>query len=356
MSAANTIFRAAHDTAHPFVQVSKKSTNDKKLSFGARGLLGWLLDKPNTWKIDPDAIARESETSLYEVKTLMKELAQRGYLINPRRIRVRGKFDYTPYLLRETPDIKIPELDTDERKPFDGNRSTETDERQPDDGDRETGRAEGQAQNPPTQTTTAINDSKNESVDGFSTTTTTTAPGGGGYVIPALTAVDLWEASASTLPAEIEQAARSKAVEREAQKPSPPVSPAPSPVVEQVSDVGDAARAYERYVGLLTSKSLDMLPVLVEDYGLMAVVEAFKGAFGKDRPEAYALSTLRRQAAAGELPGKSTAPTLATQPTAYATGFSGFSAPGKLASPCPPEQSTPKPFKSPFSAPTRKGA
>jgi len=56
------ILRAEHSAQYPYVMMSKETANNGSLSLAARGLLAWLLDKPDSWEIDPDAIARLNKT------------------------------------------------------------------------------------------------------------------------------------------------------------------------------------------------------------------------------------------------------------------------------------------------------
>lgn len=319
------ILRAEHSAQYPYVVMSKETANNRKLSLAARGLLAWLLDKPDTWDIDPDAIARLNNTTIYEIKKLLKELTAAGYLIPPKRDHKNGRWQYTPYILRETPSIPVDdEIQSSENSDAKFShlnfRHLKTDELLQSDCNSVTvfeplSRAEDKHEFAAEQITKINNNSNPEEQE-----TTTTAPvaqpelpapvtvsgSGGGYDIPVLDSVDLWESNATTLPAEIQAAARIIPVQSAVSSTPPPVAPPPSPEVKPLSEqdtaIGRVARAYERYIGGLDSRSPDILQTAIEDFGEVAVRAAIEGAFGKDSPWRYALGTLRRQRTAGTLP------------------------------------------------------
>jgi hypothetical protein len=111
------------------VKLAQEANNDSRLSLAARGLLGVLLGKPDTWRIDPVQIAREQATGIAQTRRLMAELVEAGYLIPPQRVRAGGgRFTYTDYLLRELPSLVVTAAAagaaTVTRKPEDGAPAT----------------------------------------------------------------------------------------------------------------------------------------------------------------------------------------------------------------------------------------
>ena len=56
-----TIHRSAHDEAHPYVQVSNAVAQDSRLTFEARGVMLYLLSKPNNWHIQKEDLMRFSD-------------------------------------------------------------------------------------------------------------------------------------------------------------------------------------------------------------------------------------------------------------------------------------------------------
>ena len=63
----------------PFMQVSQATVRDNRLSFGARGLLAYLLSQPQGWQPLSWHIKQETGRSEYELRGYMKELRKYGY-------------------------------------------------------------------------------------------------------------------------------------------------------------------------------------------------------------------------------------------------------------------------------------
>lgn len=80
-----TTYRVAH--RRRYTSVDRATVNDDTLSFRARGVLVWLLDKPDDWRCDSEAIARAGKEGREAVRAALRELDAAGYL---RREKVRG--------------------------------------------------------------------------------------------------------------------------------------------------------------------------------------------------------------------------------------------------------------------------
>lgn len=320
------ILRAEHSAEYPYVMMSKATANNGKLSLAARGLLAWLLDKPDTWEIDPDATARLNSTTLHEIKKLLKELAQHNYLIPPKRITVKGRFQYTPYTLRETPDI--------EALPCDENREAETVERKPLNGNRapvfDSQSRTGDKHEPPSEQITKINKySKQEKQENTTTLPVANSeqvapdaekPGSGGvYTLPVLDSIDLWEFNARTLPAEIEPPAHSFDFKAKASEVKPPAQskpadsdvsstppPVPSrPLPEPVPDTGlaDCIRAYEANIGLIVPMIADAIKGALQDYPAAWITDAIEIAVEQNvRKWSYVVGILEKWRVRGKQP------------------------------------------------------
>lgn len=77
-----------------YFTASNEPFNDKRLSWEARGLMGFLLSKPNNWQIRMDNLEKSGKAGNYKLRRMLAELRQCGYM---NRIRVtieRGKFDW----------------------------------------------------------------------------------------------------------------------------------------------------------------------------------------------------------------------------------------------------------------------
>lgn len=77
----------------PFVMVPSTTITDKRLSFKARGILAYLLDKPDGWDVRAESIARDSDKDGREaVQSGLRELAAAGYYRLERRRMRDGTF------------------------------------------------------------------------------------------------------------------------------------------------------------------------------------------------------------------------------------------------------------------------
>jgi hypothetical protein len=64
----------------PYLTISSATVNDRRLSFKARGILSYLLDKPDGWAVRAAAIAADSDADgVAAIQSGLRELARRGY-------------------------------------------------------------------------------------------------------------------------------------------------------------------------------------------------------------------------------------------------------------------------------------
>lgn len=85
-----------------FTAVDRRSINDDRLSFRARGLLIWLLDKPDDWRCNSTQIANHAVEGRDAIRATLRELEQAGY-ISRERICVDGGRWVTETVVREHP-------------------------------------------------------------------------------------------------------------------------------------------------------------------------------------------------------------------------------------------------------------
>ena len=87
-----------------FTVLDNHHINDSKLSLSARGLMSFMLSKPNKWEFTAQKIAvfLENET-LYSVRKALQELEKNGYLIKSQKRDKSGKLGAIKYTLFETP-------------------------------------------------------------------------------------------------------------------------------------------------------------------------------------------------------------------------------------------------------------
>lgn len=75
---AMTTIRVAR--RHRFTPIDRRTINDDRLSFRARGVLVYLLDKPDDWRTDSESIARAGCEGRDAVRAALAELELCGYL------------------------------------------------------------------------------------------------------------------------------------------------------------------------------------------------------------------------------------------------------------------------------------
>lgn len=87
-----------------FTQIDNEITNNENLSWQAKGMMLYLLSKPDDWKFYESDIVKRAKNGPDSVKSIIKELLAEGYLIRGERLRdERGHlkgYNYTvePYL------------------------------------------------------------------------------------------------------------------------------------------------------------------------------------------------------------------------------------------------------------------
>lgn len=67
---------------------------DKRLSWEARGLMGYLLTKPNNWQVRISDLESQGEAGNHKIKRMLAELRTYGYMNRIRITLEGGKFDW----------------------------------------------------------------------------------------------------------------------------------------------------------------------------------------------------------------------------------------------------------------------
>lgn len=127
-----SIKRAARPESN-FYLLDKKISEDNRLSWGARGMLVFLLGKPDNWSISVAHLIKETQDSAKKsgrdaVYSMLSELENCGYLRRSKGRGKKGEFGKTDYIISETPLTDNPDVvdspdtvlpDTDQ--PYTGN-------------------------------------------------------------------------------------------------------------------------------------------------------------------------------------------------------------------------------------------
>ena len=80
MSKVRRIYRSEHNSSNHFFILTRESMQDARLSFEARGVLAYLLSKPDDWILMPDDLARQGDIGKNKTYRIIKELMDYGYI------------------------------------------------------------------------------------------------------------------------------------------------------------------------------------------------------------------------------------------------------------------------------------
>jgi len=110
------IIRAERPDSNFYI-LDKKISEDKKLSWGARGLLVFLLGKPDNWQVSTQNLINETlgsgkPTARDGVRSLVNELIEAGYIKRYQRKGESGKIEGVNYLVSEAANPETPKPET----------------------------------------------------------------------------------------------------------------------------------------------------------------------------------------------------------------------------------------------------
>lgn len=77
-----------------YFSASNEPFNDKRLSWEARGLMGYLLSKPNDWEVRMSDLENQSNAGSHKLRRILAELRSCGYMNRIRITKGDGKFDW----------------------------------------------------------------------------------------------------------------------------------------------------------------------------------------------------------------------------------------------------------------------
>ncbi len=96
-----TIRRAAR--RHRFVIVDQSAVEDTRLSWAARGLLAYLLSRPDDWKVLVNDLKKRGNLGRDGIYALLRELRIAGYVRFERNRDAQGRMRGGTYLVSEVP-------------------------------------------------------------------------------------------------------------------------------------------------------------------------------------------------------------------------------------------------------------
>lgn len=112
-----------------FSIVDNKIIENTKLTFKARGLLIYMLSKPDDWRFHTEELAQHSDKEgISSIKTALKEIEDAGYLTRKQGHQKNGQFMTQDWLLTDIPTFspqaeKPPAVKPSAAKPLADNRT-----------------------------------------------------------------------------------------------------------------------------------------------------------------------------------------------------------------------------------------
>ena len=134
------IVRVVKDKNNPYVMINKTPLDDPRLSFKAKGILAYLLSKPDHWQVRVSDLANHAKDGRDAIRSGLRELREAGYATLERKRDENGAYTdgcYTIYEVppqtgfpsMDNPDVENPEASNndcskDNDKPEDSNESS----------------------------------------------------------------------------------------------------------------------------------------------------------------------------------------------------------------------------------------
>ena len=87
----------------PFLMMDKRPLSDTRLSWKAKGLLAYLLSKPDDWEVWVNDLTKHSTDGEHAVRSAIQELRDAGYISYERVRQEDGTLGPSSYLVKELP-------------------------------------------------------------------------------------------------------------------------------------------------------------------------------------------------------------------------------------------------------------
>lgn len=100
---AKTIIRTEKSKEKPFVMIERIIFEDDGLSWRAKGLLGYLLSRPDNWSVCVADLVNRSTDGRDSCYAALKELGEAGYISKEAKTAEAGRFAGYDYLVHESP-------------------------------------------------------------------------------------------------------------------------------------------------------------------------------------------------------------------------------------------------------------
>lgn len=103
-----TIFRVVHDPSNPYVIIDKRPFEKPYMSWKAKGLLGYLLSRPDDWTVRLGDLVKRSTDKAHATRQALRELVKVGHARQVEYRYQNGKYAGTVYEIHESPLYENP--------------------------------------------------------------------------------------------------------------------------------------------------------------------------------------------------------------------------------------------------------
>ncbi|KKL58194.1 hypothetical protein LCGC14_2227850 [marine sediment metagenome] len=99
------IFRFKKGKKNPYFLAHTSTINDSRLSNRAKGLLCYLISKPDNWYVNYKDLVNSSQDGITAVRSTIRELIETGYLVRSQLRQDNGRFGFYDFTIYEKPQI-----------------------------------------------------------------------------------------------------------------------------------------------------------------------------------------------------------------------------------------------------------
>lgn len=99
-----TIIRTPHNRDNPYFMMTRAAAQDESLSWSARGLMAYLLSKPNHWRVLISDLQQKCGRD--KVYSILNELIDAGYMTRETKQKGKRAGTTVEYQVHETPQLK----------------------------------------------------------------------------------------------------------------------------------------------------------------------------------------------------------------------------------------------------------
>ena len=103
-----SIIRVSKNKENPYLIMNKTCLNDNRLSLKAKGLLCYLLSKPDNWYVSTYDLIKNNSNGIESIRSTIKELIKFGYMEKHQFRNHNGRYYHYNYLVYEVPKKLTP--------------------------------------------------------------------------------------------------------------------------------------------------------------------------------------------------------------------------------------------------------